>query len=97
MSDEEETKASLERWKARLEAGEPIMQFDIDERLIVRITPEGAVLLKFVWGQLGNFETAAMGLAVLSPAVASRLKATFANAENIPDTPPPMREPRSKN
>jgi hypothetical protein len=92
-----ETKETLDRWNERLEAGQPIMTFQIDEPLEVGVTSEGAMVLKFVFGQLGNFDTAAMAVAILSPAVARRLKATFPNTENIPDTPLPAPEKQSKN
>lgn len=84
-------------WEERLATGDSVMTFAIDEPLQVGVTPEGAVVLKFVFGQIGNFETAAMATAILSPAVARRLKATFPNVENIPDTPPPKDDGRSKN
>jgi hypothetical protein len=92
-----EVKENLDRWNERLEAGQPIMTFQIDEPLEVGVTPEGAMVLKFVFGQLGNFDKAAMAVAILSPAVARRLKATFPNIENIPDTPLPAPDKQSKN
>jgi hypothetical protein len=102
MADEDErapklAQEQIERWRARLESGEPVMTFVIDEPLEVAVTPEGAMVLKFVWGQIGNFDRAAMAQAVLTPVVARRLKATFPNVQNIPDTPLPAPGPQSKN
>jgi hypothetical protein len=95
--DDDQMKSSVERWRAKIEAGEPIMEFYIDEPLTIGITDEGEVALKFVFGQLANIEIASLALAILSPAAAQRLKATLAALENIPDTLPPTREPRSRN
>lgn len=94
---EQAAKENLERWRVRLESGEPVMTFVIDEPLEVGVTPEGAMVLKFVWGQIGNFQRAAMGQAFLTPAVARRLKATFPNVRNIPDTPPPAHDKQTRN
>ena len=84
-------------WEELLATGMPIFTFLIDEPLEVAVTAAGAMELTFVYGKIGDFETAAMAKAVLSPEVARRLKATFPNVENIPDTPPPKRDPRSSN
>jgi hypothetical protein len=73
------------------------MTFVIDEPLEVAVTQEGAMVLKFVWGQIGNFDRAAMGQAILTPVVARRLKATFPNIQNIPDTPPLAHDKQPKN
>jgi hypothetical protein len=64
----------------------------VDEPLEVGATPAGEVVLKFACGQLGNFERAAMAVAVLSPAVARRPKAIFPNIESIADTPLPTHD-----
>lgn len=97
MSDDDDWEQKAKWWKDRLATGQSIMTFHIDEPLEVGVTPEGAMVLKFVYGQIGNFEAAAMATAVLSPAVARRLKATLPNVENIPDTPPPKDGGQSKN
>jgi len=94
---EKEVQENLEQWRVRLESGEPVMTFIIDEPLQVGVSPEGAMILKFVWGQIGNFEHAAMAQAILTPVVARRLKATFPNVQNIPDTPPPAHDKQPKN
>jgi hypothetical protein len=102
MSDDDEerkktTNENLERWRVRLETGDPVMTFYIDEPLDIGATQEGGLLLKFVFGQLGGFQQAAMAMAVLTPAVARRLKFFLGMLENIPDTLPPTPGAQSKN
>jgi hypothetical protein len=77
-------------WRQRFETGKVTIY--VDEPLEVGATPAGEVVLKFACGQLGNFERAAMAVAVLSPAVARRLKAIFPNIESIADTPLPTHD-----
>ena len=97
MAGDTEPSGTLERWEARLKAGNPIMEFVIDEPFWAGVSPEGGVAIKFVSGPFGDFETAAMALAILTPAAARRLKAMMIAAENIPDTPLSAIEPRSRN
>jgi hypothetical protein len=94
---EQAAKENLDRWEARLKTGEPVMTFVIDEPFDIGATPEGGLLLKFVWGQIGNFQQAAMGLAVLTPGAARRLKATLPMIQNILDTLPPAHDKQPKN
>lgn len=95
--DKDDNEAVIERWRARLDAGTPVIQFDIDEPMEAQLGTEGGLALKFVWAQLAGFETAAVAVAILSPAATRRLKAILVSAENIPDTPPPMLGPQSRN
>ena len=55
--DDDQMKSLVEQWRAKIAAGEPIMEFYIDEPLTVGITDEGEVALKFVFGQLANLKS----------------------------------------
>ena len=100
MPDEDNQEAKrkriIESYNAKLASGEPMMDFALDEILEIHTLPTGEALIEFVFGQSPDNRAIIARLAV-SREAARILKAALVKNENIPDTPPSKRDPRSTN
>jgi hypothetical protein len=91
---ESRNKKTAEEYNLRIKSGEPIMTLVAHEILRVTVMPTGEAMVDFVFAQTMVLQ-ASVARIVLPKAAAQSLKAALVTNENIPDTPPPARDPRS--
>lgn len=97
MSDDDQearNKAFLEEFNRRMEGGEPIITFPLREVLRSAVASTGEMVVDFEVGELGGPRVSVVRLGI-SLAAAQSLKALLIENKNIPDTPPPARDPQS--
>jgi hypothetical protein len=94
--DEAKQKGMIEAYSAAIAAGEPLFAWAVHEILQVHTSPKGEAFFDFVFAQFPD-SRATVARLVLTKEAAQVLKAALVANENIPDTPPPKRDPQSRN
>jgi hypothetical protein len=98
MTDDDDAKRKrmVEAYNAKVNAGDPLVELAMHEILRIQTFPEGEAIIDFVFAKSPDNRATVARLAV-SKEAARILKAALVKNENIPDTPPPKRDPQSRN
>lgn len=89
-------RAFIEDFNAKVDAGEPVIQWVASEIIRVVVSPTGEALVDFVMGKFPD-NRATVARLVLTRETAQILKVELAKNENIPDGPGLARNQRPMN
>jgi hypothetical protein len=86
VMDNAEYEKMKENWESRLKAG-PVFSFNIDLPMTVIREKEGGLSIDCVWGQIGNFQPAAIARVHLTEAAIKSLLRAMDIFEKNQDVP----------